>query len=363
MGTLFQTIYHWIDERIDLKGLQAKMFNEPVPGGARFAYAFGSCLLFIFTLQVITGILLMFYYAPTADHAWASTKYIMEEVEYGWFILSYHLWGASAMVAVLIIHMSQVFLWGAYKKPREMVWVAGTILMMIVLAFGFTGYLLPWDQRSYWATTIGVEIVDKTPLIGDFLGRFLRGGPVPGAQTLSRFFVIHVMILPLALAGVVGMHLFFFRKAGPAGPYKGTPEELKKKMDYFFPTSIVKDLIVAAGVFVITCSLAVYWPHEILEEASPEASDLDPEPEWYFLFLFQLLRDPALQFIFAGEFGEFLGAILLPGLFMALLVALPFIDRNPERNPFKRPFALGSWVVLMVTIVILTIRAIQFREQ
>ncbi|HLB94923.1 MAG TPA: cytochrome bc complex cytochrome b subunit [Nitrospiria bacterium] len=359
---MLDKIYDWIDERIDLKTLQAKLLNEPMAGGSRYAYAFGSCLLFIFIMQVVTGILLMFYYAPTADHAWESTKYIMEEVEYGWFILSFHLWGSSAMVMIVVMHMSQVYLWGAYKKPREMVWLAGIILFLIVLAFGFTGYLLPWDQRSYWATTVGVEIVDKTPIIGDFLGRFLRGGPVPGAQTLSRFFVIHVIILPLTLMAIAGLHLFFFRKAGPAGPFKGAKQELKAKMEYFFPTQVYKDIVIMALVFVIICGLAVYWPHELLEEASPEASDLDPEPEWYFLFLFQLLRDPALSFLFYGEWGELLGAIVIPAAFLLLLIALPFIDRNPERNPLKRPIAVSAWVVIMVSIVVLTIRAIQFRE-
>ncbi len=359
---MLDKIYNWIDERIDLKGLQAKLLNEPVPGGSRFAYAFGFGLLFTFSMQLITGILLMFYYAPTVDHAYASTKYILENVEYGWFILSYHLWGASAMVVIMAIHMSQVFLWGAYKKPREMVWLAGLVLFLIVLGFGFTGYLLPWDQRSYWGTTVGVEIMDKAPIIGDVLGRFMRGGAVPGAQTLSRFFVIHVMILPLALMAMAGIHIFFFRKAGPAGPFKGTKEELRKKMDYFFPGTVFKDIVFAAVIFLAVSALAIYSPHELLEEANPAASDLDPEPEWYFLFLFQLLRDPALSFLFKGEFGEFLGAIVLPTLFLLLLAALPFIDRNPERNPFKRPFALSAWVVVIISIVVLTIRAIQFRE-
>jgi ubiquinol-cytochrome c reductase cytochrome b subunit len=359
---MLDKIYNWIDERIDLKTLQAKMLNEPMAGGARYAYVFGSVLVFVFVMQMVTGILLMFYYAPTADNAWESTRYILQEVRYGWFILSYHLWGASAMVMVVVLHMSQVFLWGAYKKPREMVWLAGLVLFLIVIGLGFTGYLLPWDQRSYWATVVGVEIVDKVPILGDFLGRFLRGGAVPGAETLSRFFVIHVMILPLALMGVVGLHIFFFRKAGPAGPFKGAKKELQTKMEYFFPTQVYKDMVAIAIVFVIICALAIYSPHELLDQASPEASDLDPEPEWYFLFLFQMLRDPAFKFMFAGEWGEFLGAILIPTLFLALLVALPFIDRRPERNPLKRPIAVSGWFITLAVIIFFTIRAIQFRE-
>lgn len=355
---MFEKVYNWIDERINLKQLEAKMLNEPIPGGARYAYTFGSVLLFIFAMQVLSGIMLMFYYAPTADHAYESTKYILEELPYGWFILSFHSWGSSAMVVMVVVHMSQVFFWGAYKKPREMVWLVGLVLFTIVMAFGFTGYLLPWDQRAYWATTVGMEIFDKVPLIGDFLGRFLKGGAVPGAPTLNRFFVIHVMILPLALMALAGLHLFLFRRAGPAGPFKGSKEELEAKAEYFFPTQVFKDIVVMGGVFIIIVTMAIVEPVHLLEEASPEASDYNPEPEWYFLFLFQLLRLP----MFSGEFGQLVGSIVIPGLFMLLLVLLPFINRSPERHLAKRPVAIAGWTIVMVSIVVLTWLAIVSRE-
>jgi ubiquinol-cytochrome c reductase cytochrome b subunit len=201
--------------------------------------------------------------------------------------------------------------------------------------------------------------MDKAPIIGDFMGRFLKGGPVPGAQTLSRFFVIHVMILPLTLMAVVGLHIFFFRKAGPAGPFKGTRQELAAKTEYFFPKQIYKDIVVMGLVFIIISSLAIIEPVELMEEASPEASDFNPEPEWYFLFLFQLLRYP----IFSGEFGEFVGAILLPGLFLLMLVLLPFLNKSTERNLAKRPIALAAWSVVMISIIVLTWIAIASREQ
>ena len=358
MNALGQKVYDFVDERIGLKTLEAKMMNEPIKGGSRWAYVFGSVLLFIFIMQAVTGILLMFYYIPSADHAYASTQYILNEVDYGWFILSYHFWGSSAMVVMVFIHMSQVFLWGAYKKPREMVWLVGLALFGLVMAFGFTGYLLPWDQRAYWATTVGVEIMDKTPLVGDFLARFLKGGPTPGQMTLSRFFVIHVMVLPAALMGLAGLHLFFFRSAGPAGPFRGTTEELKAKTDFFFPRQVWKDIIAMATVFLAISALALIEPVELLQEATPDPGDYHPEPEWYFLFLFQLLR----WRIFSGEFGQFMAAIAIPGLFMLLLAALPFIDRSPERNIFKRPIALVSWAVVMIGIVVLTVSAILNRE-
>ncbi len=353
-----EKVLAFVDERVGLKTLQAKMLNEPVPGGSRWAYVFGSILLFIFIMQAVTGVLLMFYYVPTADHAYASTQYIIHNVDYGWFLLGYHFWGSTAMVVCVFAHMSQVFLWGAYKKPRELVWLVGLALFGIVMGFGFTGYLLPWDQRAYWATTVGVEIMDKTPVLGDFMARFLKGGATPGQMTLSRFFVIHVMVLPAALMGLAGLHVFLFRKAGPAGPFRGSEEEIKAKTDYFFPRQIWKDMVGMVLVFLIICSLAVWEPVVLLEEAAPDPGDYHPEPEWYFLFLFQLLR---LK-VFAGEFGQFLGAIALPGAFMALLAALPFIDTSPERNIFRRPIALIGWIVVMATIVIFTVAAIINRE-
>ena len=356
--TVIEKVFAFVDERVGLKQMQAKMLNEPVPGGSRWAYVFGSVLLFIFIMQAVTGILLMFYYVPTADHAYASTQYIIHDVDYGWFLLSYHFWGSTAMVVCVFAHMSQVFLWGAYKPPREMIWLVGLALFGIVMGFGFTGYLLPWDQRAYWATTVGVEIMDKTPLVGDFMARFLKGGPTPGQMTLSRFFVIHVMILPAALMGLAGLHLFLFRSAGPAGPFRGTPEEIQAKTDFFFPRQVWKDIVGMAVVFASICVLAFWEPVVLLEEATPDPGEYHPEPEWYFLFLFQLLR---LK-VFAGEFGQFLGAIALPGAFMALLAALPFIDRDPERNIFKRPVALIGWIVVMVAILLFTMSAIINRE-
>ncbi len=356
--TVAERVVAFVDERVGLKQLTAKMLNESVPGGSRWAYVFGSVLLFIFAMQAVTGVLLMFYYVPTADHAYASTQYILHDVDYGWFLLSYHFWGSSAMVVCVFAHMSQVFLWGAYKKPRELIWLVGLALFALVMGFGFTGYLLPWDQRAFWATTVGVEIMDKVPVVGDFMARFLKGGPTPGQMTLSRFFVIHVMVLPAALIGLAGLHLFLFRCAGPAGPFRGTPAELKAKTDYFFPRQIWKDVVGMAVVFACISALAFWEPVVLLDEATPDPGDYHPEPEWYFLFLFQHLR---LR-MFSGEAGQILGSIVLPGLMGLTLMFLPFFDRNPERNIFKRPIALIGWVVIMASILLFTVSAIINRD-
>ncbi len=356
--TVAEKIFTFVDERVGLKLLAAKMLNESVPGGSRWAYVFGSILLFIFIMQAVTGVLLMFYYVPTADHAYASTQYILHDVDYGWFLLSYHFRGSTAMVVCVFAHMSQVFLWGAYKKPRELIWLVGLALFALVMGFGFTGYLLPWDQRAYWATTVGVEIMDKIPIMGDFLARFLKGGPTPGQMTLSRFFVIHVMVLPATLIVLAGLHLFLFRCAGPAGPFRGAPAELKAKTDYFFPRQIWKDVVGMAVVFAFISAMAFWEPVVLLEEATPDPGDYHPEPEWYFLFIFQHLR---LK-MFSGELGQFFGSIGFPGLLGVMLVLLPFFDRSPERNIFKRPISLVGWVVLTASIILFTVSAIINRE-
>jgi ubiquinol-cytochrome c reductase cytochrome b subunit len=218
--------------------------------------------------------------------------------------------------------------------------------------------LLPWDQRAYWATTVGVEIMDKIPVLGDFLARFLKGGAIPGQMTLSRFFVIHVMVLPAVLIALAGLHLFLFRCAGPAGPFRGTTTELKAKTDYFFPRQIWKDVVGMAVVFACISAMAFWEPVVLLDEATPDPGDYHPEPEWYFLFIFQHLR---LK-MFSGEFGQFLGSMGLPAALGVMLVLLPFFDRDPERNIFKRPLALIGWVVLTASILLFTVSAIINRE-
>ncbi|MBI1865925.1 MAG: cytochrome b N-terminal domain-containing protein [Nitrospirae bacterium] len=355
---MLDIVYKWIDERINLQGLQNKMLNEPIPGGARYAYVFGSALLFIFAMQIVTGILMMFYYAPTVDHAWQSIRYIMEDVDHGWLIRGIHHWGSSAMVVTLVVHATQVFLWGAYKKPREMVWIVGLLLAQVVIGLGFTGYLLPWDQKAYWGSVVGIEVAGVVPVIGDFLARFLKGGTSAGVLTLNRFFVIHVMILPLSLMGLAGLHLFLFRKAGPAGPFKGEPAELERTKEFFFPKQVYKDSVFMLMVFAVLVGLAYFSPPELMSKANPAASAFDPEPEWYFLSIFQLLRLP----IFAGQWGEFVGAIVVPGLFFGLLFALPFLDARKERNPLKRPIATGGMVAFFAATLILMGLALSTRE-
>jgi ubiquinol-cytochrome c reductase cytochrome b subunit len=347
-------LFQWLDRRLGITSFKVKFLDEPIPGGARFAYVFGSSVLFLYLVQLVTGIALMFFYAPTVDHAWESTKYILEEVDYGWLILSLHYWGGSAMVALLGVHILQVFTWGAYKAPRELVWISGVFLLLLALIFGFTGYLLPWDQKAYWATTVSLELLDKTPLIGDGLARFLKGGATLGLLSLSRFFVIHAMLLPFAITVMIALHLYLMRKAGPAGPYKGSGIALKADAEAFYPGQVSKDLVFAVLVLVILLGVASLYPPEVLPKASAEPTEFNPEPEWYFLWYFKLLQLP----FFSGERGEFIGGIVVPLLVVALLIGLPFIDRGAERNPGSRPVAMSIMALFLTGFVTLTALAL-----
>ena len=213
-GGLATRALHWLDERTGVKAITRKLLDEPIPGGARFAYVFGSGLLFIFLLQVITGVSLALYYTPTAETAHTSVAYIFKQVSGGAFLRSLHSYGSSAMIIVLGLHFLQTFLFGSFKGRRELLWCSGALLSFLVLGMGFTGYLLPWNQKAYWATTVATQIAGSMPVLGDFILKALRGGPDLSALTLQRFFAAHIWILPGVLIALIGIHLYLIIKHG-----------------------------------------------------------------------------------------------------------------------------------------------------
>src|ERR1700726_918898 len=221
----------WLNRRTGLDALLRTALYEPIPGGARLAYVFGSALLFIFISQAITGVFLALYYVPSADHAHTTVAYITKAVTAGSFLRSLHAYGASAMVIVLLLHLSQTYIYGAYKGPREILWVSGCVLFALVLGMAFTGYLLPWDQRAYFATAVGTNAASEVPLIGETLMRMMRGGTEMGTLTISRFFVAHVFFIPACVFALVAAHILLFRKTVPAGPPDEDPYEPKKKAE------------------------------------------------------------------------------------------------------------------------------------
>ncbi|GAB4420022.1 MAG: menaquinol-cytochrome c reductase cytochrome b subunit [Anaerolineales bacterium] len=210
---MWKNVYAWLDERLDFDGLYKGLLDRPEPEG-NWWNTLGSASLFLFLLQGATGIFLTVYYTPSPDHAYDSIQYIMNEVAYGWLVRGVHHWGASLMVLVVFIHMVRVFVTGSFKYPRELTWLVGIGLLLLTVGMGFTGYLLPWHQMAYWATTVGTQIAGSVPFIGDFILKALRGGPDLSALTLQRFFSAHIWMLPAALSALIGVHLYLIIKHG-----------------------------------------------------------------------------------------------------------------------------------------------------
>jgi ubiquinol-cytochrome c reductase cytochrome b subunit len=335
-------IYTWLDSRLNLKPVEQTLLDEPIPGGASWIYVFGSATLFLFLLQAVTGMFLALYYAPTPDHAYDSIQFIEEQVTFGAFVRGLHHWGASAMVVAIGLHMLQAFLYGAYKPPREVMWMVGVVLFLLVMAFAFTGYLLPWDQTAYWATQIGLNMVGTVPVVGEFLMRVMRGGEVLGALTLSRFFAVHVLFLPAFLAGLIAAHLFILRRVGPAGPWTDARASLGSET--FYPRQVYMDAVVMLVVFAVVSALALLVPFPLTDKADPSDTSFVPVPEWYFLFYYELLK-------YVHGPLEPLATWILPMGVILIMLLWPFIDRNPARNPIRRPVALGAGVVFLVVVL------------
>ena len=330
----------WIDERTGVRHLWRGALDEPIRGGARWAYVFGSALAFLFGLQVITGMLLSIYYVPSADHAHASVAFIQKVVRGGALFRGLHAYGASAMIILLVAHISQTFLYGAYKKKRELVWVVGGLLLLLILAFAFTGYLLPWDQEAYFATKVGVSIPGEVPVVGPMQRRIMLGGNDLTSLTLSRFFTVHVLLLPLLLGVLIVVHVYLFRRAGAAGPFHNRND---RPVDRFFPTQLLKDSIAALLIFGVLLVLARFVPARLGPEADP-TSDFLARPPWYFLPLFEALK------YFPGKLS-LIPTVILPGALFALIFLLPFFDRKAQRNPLRRPIATAVFVFLLVGTV------------
>ena len=333
---LYLGFYDWLDERTGVKEITREALDEPIRGGARWAYVFGSVLLFLFAIQVVTGIVLSLYYAPTADHAHVSVSYIQKVVPGGWFLRGLHHYGATAMVIVAVAHLAQTFLFGAYKKKRELLWGAGVVMLLIILGFSFTGYLLPWDQAAYFGTKVGTSIAGEIPVVGSVQQRIMLGGGDMTTVTLSRFFTTHVFLLPLALAGLVGLHLYLFRRTTPAGPFHNRDD---KKIERFYPKQAFKDSVAILALFVALVAMAKYSPAELGPVADPTADYL-ARPPWYFMPLFQLLK-------YSPGKWAIVPTVILPAVLFGTLFLLPFFDRREERNPLKRPLA----TLLLVLVI------------
>jgi len=347
------SVLTWIEQRTGIVSQTADFLTEDVPGGASYWYAFGSATIFAMILQIVTGIFLTFYYAPSTASAWESTNYIYKNVPFGSFVISLHFWGATAMIALLFMHMLQVLLWGAYKAPRELSWVVGVLLMVITLVLGLTGYLLPWDMNAYFASQVAINIAASVPIVGNATQQFLSGGPGMGTLTIGRFFGLHVWLMPAALIALVGAHLSIFRHNGSAGP--PVDHDLKKlPQGRFWPNQMFMDAVASFAVFAIIVALAIFSPAPLDAKADPTQKFI-AYPAWYFLALYGLLRIAGNLPTQIVPIANLLATVIIPGALVTLLIVLPFIDRNPSRQLSRRPWVLGLTALSLVFAIGLSI--------
>ncbi len=345
-------LWTWLDQRLGLADLQKLAEKKQVPVHRHSAwYYLGGMTLFLFVLQVATGILLLLYYRPSAEEAYESIQFLMAEVEFGWLIRSIHSWAANLMVFTLFVHLFSVLLLKAYRPPREMTWFSGMALMGLALGFGFTGYLLPWNELAYFATKVGTEITGAVPLLGSFLGRLLRGGDEVTGATLTRFYGIHVAILP-ALAGLLlGLHLYLVQKHGMSVPPGVERSGAPPRVMPFVPNFLLRDLVGWLSALAVLAVLAAYFPAELGRKADPFApAPVGIRPEWYFMFMFQTLK--YLPSYILGIEGEIVG-IMGFGLGGLFLLLIPVLDRRTANG---EPSRLFTWigVGIIVYMVALT---------
>ena len=350
----------WIDERIDIAGVKRGLLDRKMPGGLTWWHTLGSATLTVFIVQVVTGIVLAMYYSPSPDHAYDSIKYLERTIVSGATLRGIHHWGASAMVVLVLAHMIRVFSMGAYKYPREINWLLGVVLLFIVLGFSFTGYLLPWDQKAYWATQVGTNIAGTTPVVGTAMVKLLRGGAQLGAATLARFFALHVLLLPMLLVMIVLLHLALVIRQGIAprtavledeaparttdasypGYYRERYARSKGAGVPFWPNIIYKDVIVGLVVVAVLVVLAKTVGAGLESPADPSDTSYVPRPEWYFLPFFQLLK------LVPGSW-ESAVAVGIPAAIVLVLLILPFFDRRSVRSLLHRPAAAASMGVVL----------------
>ena len=348
MKNLSQKVLDYLEVRFQLKALTEFAKKKKVPEHKYdIWYYFGGICLFLFILQVITGIFLLLYYTPSAETAYESVYFIMSQVKFGWLIRSVHSWSANILVGVIFVHMFSTYFLRAYRSPRDLTWVSGFFLLLIFLAFGFSGYLLPWNELSFFATRVGTDIVGTLPVIGEHIKTFALGGPNVGGATITRFFWLHVAVLPVFAVLFVGVHVLLVQVLGMSKPI-GLPESEVKEVP-FFPNFILKDSLGWILILVLIGILCVFFPWELGQKADSFApTPLGIKPEWYFTFMFTTLKiiPPHVLFI-EGEILAIFG-FMIGGLIWMLI---PYLDRKAAKEKKSRVFTLIGIVVVIYIIV------------
>jgi ubiquinol-cytochrome c reductase cytochrome b subunit len=341
-------VLDWLDGRTGYRKIIHEALYENVPGGARWRYVWGSTLTFTLVVQFITGIFLWIGYSPSSQTAWESVYYIQHEMAGGWLLRGIHHFTAQAMNILLVLHLMQVIIDGAYKAPREVNFWFGVLLLLLVLGLSLTGYLLPWDQKGYWATKVATNIMALTPIIGPGLQKVIIGGADYGHHTLTRFFALHAGVLPGLIVVLLVGHIYLFRRHGL------TAKEPRRRPDApFWPDQVLKDAVACLAVLAVVMFFVWKGGAELGAPADPSEPFAAARPEWYFLFLFQLLE------YFKGQYGfldaPIMGALILPGLVMLVLIFMPIIGRWRLGHRFN----LGFTCVLLFGVAVLTVIAVR----
>ena len=331
ISSRMKPLLDWIDSRTGYRKLTQEVLYENIPGGARWRYVWGSTLTFAFSIQVITGIFLWMAYSASAQTAWESVFYIQFEMAGGWFLRGLHHYTAQVMTILLALHLLQVLIDGAYKAPREFNFWSGLLLLQLTLALSLTGYLLPWDQKGYWATKVATNIVSIVPFIGPDLQKLVVGGPDYGHHTLTRFLALHAGVLPGLIIALIGGHIYFFRRHGIHAK-----QPLKKPDAKFWPDQVLADAIACLGVlFTVVVLTLITRGAELAAPADAASQFSAARPEWYFLFLFELLK------YFPGE-SEIIGAIVLPGAAVGFMFLMPYLGQWKLGHRFNLAFVFGG---------------------
>ena len=357
MRIMIRTIGEWFDRRLQLAVPVREMAEHPVPRNtASWWYVFGSAALTVFMLQIVTGILLALVYVPSGAEAWSSLQALNHGVALGWFIRGMHGWGSNFMVAIVLIHMVQVFLFGAHKFPRELTWIIGVFLLLMTLGMAFSGQVLRFDQDAYWGLGIGASIASRVPILGPFIVRLMLGGPIIAGATLSRFFALHVFVIPGVLIGFVCLHLLMVLKLGinewpmpgrivRRATYEAEYHALTKKEGApFVPYAVWKDMFFAAFIILAVAACALYFgPFGPTGQPDPTIIQTVPKPDYFFLWLYALLSllPPSLE-----------TPVLLigPVVVIAGLLLLPFLSGEGEKSWKRRPIAVLTVSLIAITL-------------
>ncbi|MCC7430257.1 cytochrome bc complex cytochrome b subunit [bacterium] len=337
---------NWFAERIPVDWNSLKHFtNEPVPNHLkRWWFALGGTPAYLFMVQLITGIFLTFYYVPTPEQAFESITRITYEIRFGWFIRGLHMWSANLMVIAVILHMLRVFFTGSYRKPRELNWIVGVCILLVTVSFGFTGYSLIYEQLSYWAATVGTNIAQSVPVVGPFMAAFIRGGEEIGPNTLTRFFVFHIGVLPTVMFIFVSTHIFLVRTTGVT-EFKFKEQENEKEETFpFFPNHLLTELIIGLLLMYILTMLVVIFPPEMHQKANPLVTPEHIKPEWYFFASFRWLK---LNSLIVGIIGQAVAVILI--------MAWPWIDKIFRRKNENSELSLWIGVAGFLAFLALTV--------